>query len=1083
MKIICSRLCRVLLFSLFIFSGPGTHADAEGVYFRPIISVEGREDLNSFLAADEPSAGSRNIVPGDDKNGASLPGSAHEINSSAGPHGSISPAGIVTVSHGADRTFVITPEADFYAADVIVDGSHVGPLTVYKFSGVTGNHTISVIFAPCSYSLVGNKQDVGASGGNFNFDITASNISCAWSAESDKRTWISTASSGTGNGTGSFTVSANPGPARSGSVTVGGKSIAVNQASGCSFELSPVSHIVPAASGSHNFIITASDGGCAWTATSNSPSWITTSGSGTGNGTIDYTVRANTGPERSSSISVGGRTFSVNQSSGCVFTFDPASSDVGTEAGYYGFAANASDSSCSRAATTDSPSWISTSGRGTGNGTVGYSVSANIGPARTGSIIINGQAFTVRQASGCTFSLTPAGDSIPAMGGDFGFSIIASDKGCAWSAKSNEPTWIATTSSGTGNGTVKYAVAANSGLTRIGSLTAGGEKFILSQGNGCRYKLSQTSPEVGPAAGSYSVAISVSDGACPWTATSNNPSWITTTDSGNGDGIVNYRIQLNAGPERTGSITVGGRNFTATQGNGCGFMLNPTGDSIAPSDGSYSFGIAASAQDCPWTAKSKNPEWIVTDSSGVGDGTIKYAVAANNEGVRKGLLLVGGQSFSVNQASGINYQLTVNKSGSGTGTVSSSETPDQFIYCDGGCSLASALYVDGTEVRLKAMPDESSFFNEWTGACSGSGDCSVRVDRNKSVAATFIRKVRIVHATAGTGGSISPFSQAARHGETMQFMVTPNMGHHISSVSGCGITRYRSSTGSAANKKEKAGKPDSSAAEVYITAPITADCSVRAEFAADSFTVTPYASENGSISSAIPLTVGHNDTVNFEVKADAGYHIESVSGCGGNDYTETGKINTGKKPKSVREYFYTTGKITRDCTLNAKFAIDTYTVTPRAEKHGRLEPSTPQSVNRLDMTSFTVTPDPGYHIASVTGCGGELISEDEYVAGDITEDCTVTAVFQVDMQSLIVKLSGNGGGTISAAGLKCDGRACNGSFEYGKKVVLRINPDTGSRVEDVKVNGSMIGPQKTVVIAEVKDDYYIEVFFTSLRKK
>ena len=1223
MKIKSSPLCRVLLLALWILLGLQIQADADGVSHQPIVPAEGQEGALS---------------------------GAHQIEASAGPHGSISPAGVVTVKDTADQIFAITPEANYYVADVLVDGSPAGAVTVYKFSDVTGNHTISATFLPCIYSLVRKKQDVGASGGSFSFDITVSDISCGWSAVSDNQTWISTASSGrsngtvvytiqanagpartgyitvegrrftidqesgcsykldrvmenvgasggsygfrvtssdsacawtassnnpswistavsgAGNGIASFTVSANAGPARSGSLSIGGQNFAVNQESGCTFELSPASGLVSAKPGNYSFTITASDSGCAWKAISNNPSWITTSVSGAGNSTVSYSVLANTGPERSSSISVGGRTFSVNQGNGCFFTFDPASSDAGIEAGFYGFAVSASDSSCAWKATSDSPSWISTSSTGTANGTAGYSLSANVGPARTGSIFIGEQGFTIRQASGCSFSLTPKGDSIPSTGGDFSFTMNTSDKGCAWSAKSNEPAWIATTSSGTGNGTVKYAVAANPGLTRIGSLTAGGQNFILSQGNGCRYKLNQTSSDVGPSAGnynvaisasdsacpwttasnnpswitvsgsgtgdgaagymiqayegpertgsitvggqiltirqasgcryklsktgsdvgpsagSYTVAISTSDGACPWTATSNNPAWITSSSSGSGNGTVTYTIQPNVGPERTGSLVVGGQTFKVAQGNGCSFTLNPARDSISPSGGSHSFNIVASAPDCPWTATSDNTGWVATESRGAGDGTITYTADANHQAARKGLISVGGQSFAVYQASGINYSLTVNKSGSGSGTVSSSETPP-FISCDGGCSSASAQYIDGTAARLKATPDASSFFNGWSGACSGSGDCSVKVDTNKSVAAAFIRKVRMVHAHAGEGGSISPFTQAARHGETMRFTVTPHMGHHIVNVTGCGITHYRSSSEPEVKKKEKAGGPDLLAAEVYITAPITADCSVKAEFAPDSFTVTPFAGEHGSISTSIPQRVGYNDTVRFTVKADAEYHIESVSGCGGNDYSDAGKSKTDKNVKSVTEYAYTTGKVTHDCTATAKFAINTYTVTPKAERHGSLDPSTPQSVNRLDMISFTITPDPGYHIASVSGCGGEFISEDEYVTGSITENCTVSAAFRLDMHLLTVRLSGTGSGTVSAGGLTCDGRTCKGSFEHGKKVVLRIKPDTGSRVADVKIDGSTIGARKTASIAEVESDHNVDVVFAPLQKK
>ncbi|HMK48693.1 MAG TPA: BACON domain-containing carbohydrate-binding protein [Thermodesulfovibrionales bacterium] len=1219
-----SLLCKALLAAILICSGLQIRTYAEELPSKAIVPAEVQRSTAEGL---------------------------HRIEASAGPHGSISPAGAVSVKDSTDQIFTITPDSNYYVDDVLVDGLHAGAVTSYKFSGVAGDHTISATFIPCIYSLSRKKQVVRASGGSFSFDITASDASCSWSSSSDDPMWISTVAKGRGNGKvvfsiransgpartgylivegrrfaidqesgctykldrtsesvgapggsyafrvtpsdnacawtassnnplwispkssgsedgiGSFAVLANIGPARSGSLVIGGQTFTVSQESGCTFELNPAGALVSAKEGTHSLAIKASDSGCAWEAKSNSPSWITTSQSGTGSGSVNYMVQENSGAERSSSISVAGHSFPVNQEDGCAYSFEPENSDAGIQGGFYGFAVSSSDSSCSWKARTDNPLWISTSSAGTAGGTVGYSIAANSGPDRTGFIFIGKQGFRVRQASGCRYSISPSGGSIPAVGGEFTFAISTSDKGCPWTAKSNDPGWIATTDSGRGSGAVNYSVAANPGLTRIGSLTAAGENFVVSQGNGCRYRLSQTVSEVGSSAGRYSFSISASDGACPWTAVSNNSLWIATSASGNGEGTVSFTVQAHEGPERDGTIVVGGQTltvrqasgcryrlskassevgpskgtysigvgasdlacpwtayskdpswlissssgtgngtviitvqsntgptrtgflaigdqtFTVTQGNGCSFVLNPVGDSIPPFQGSHSFHIAASSEGCPWTAKSESPAWVATESSGTGDGTVEYTAAANHQAARKGLISVGGQSFAVFQASGINYSLTINKAGSGTGTVSSSEAPDPVISCDGACPSAIAPYIDGTTVGLKAAPDESSTFNGWSGACSGSRQCSVKLDANKSVSAAFIKKVRMVHARAGEGGGISPLTQAARHGETMQFTVTPNAGYRISKVTGCGISHDRSSSVGDAKKNGKAGSWGPTWGEIYETAPVTADCSIKAEFVPEVFTVTPTAGEHGNITSSTPQTVKYNGTLRFAVKADAEYHIESVTGCGGNEFTEPGKAKTGKKAKAVTEYSYTTGKIIHDCKVAAKFGIDTYSVTPKAEKHGKLEPSTAQTVNRLDMISFTITPDPGYHVASVSGCGGEFLSEDEYVTGYITEDCTVNAAFRLDHHSLTVSLSGDGGGTIAAAGLNCDGRICKGSFDHGKRIVLKIKPAAGSRVEDVSIDGATIGAQKTVIISEVKSDSSIEVVFAPLKKK
>ena len=94
---------------------------------------------------------------------------------------------------------------------------------------------------------------------------------------------------------------------------------------------------------------------------------------------------------------------------------------------------------------------------------------------------IAGQTFTINQAAGCSYILTPTGASVAAGGGSGTTSLVtASD--CAWSASSSA-SWLTVTSaaSGTGNATISYTAAANTGAARSANLTIGGGTFIVTQ--------------------------------------------------------------------------------------------------------------------------------------------------------------------------------------------------------------------------------------------------------------------------------------------------------------------------------------------------------------------------------------------------------------------------------------------------------------------------------------------------------------------------------------------------------------------------------------------------------------------------
>lgn len=131
--------------------------------------------------------------------------------------------------------------------------------------------------------------------------------------------------------------------------------------------------------------------------------------------------------------------------------------------------------------------WVTiTSGSsGTGNGTVNYSVAANTdSSSRTGTMTIAGQTFTVTQ-SGQSISISPTSQSFSAAGGS-GTIRVSACTNCSWAAVSNAA-WVTITSgwSGTGSGTLGYAVRSNPvKATRKATITVAGKVFTVSQKGG-----------------------------------------------------------------------------------------------------------------------------------------------------------------------------------------------------------------------------------------------------------------------------------------------------------------------------------------------------------------------------------------------------------------------------------------------------------------------------------------------------------------------------------------------------------------------------------------------------------------------
>lgn len=271
--------------------------------------------------------------------------------------------------------------------------------------------------------------------------------------------------------------------------------------------------------------------------------------------------------------SIGYRTANVplDASSSCLYNLSATSDTAVLGGGTGSVNVTASANTCAWTATSN-VGWLSvTSGAsGTGSGTVAYSVQANTGGARSGTITIGGQSFIVYQA-GCTYTFSYASNSFPAAASTGSVSVTASSTNCGWAAYSNSD-WITVTSggSGTGNGTVNYSVATNpTSAVRTGSLIIGGYLFTITQAAGvvvCSYNLGTFTPSIVANGGTMKITVGTS-GTCTWNAVE-AVAWLTFTPTSTftGSGSVTLAVAQNTSPSaRSTVITIAGIPYTFTQ--------------------------------------------------------------------------------------------------------------------------------------------------------------------------------------------------------------------------------------------------------------------------------------------------------------------------------------------------------------------------------------------------------------------------------------------------------------------------------------------------------------------------------------
>jgi len=315
--------------------------------------------------------------------------------------------------------------------------------------------------------------------------------------------------------------------------------------------------------------------------------------------------------------------------------------------------------------------WISDLSRssGQGNGKVEFRAAANPVPVtREGEIVINDSRVRVTQeAAPCRFTIDPDRQTVTNDAADVSVTVTTFNT-CTWTARSNV-SWITITGSdsGTGNGTVAFRVASNSGATRTGTLTIADRTHTVIQQQAsqpappppppapvCTYAISPTSQSIAAGGGPINPVTVTTTSACAWTAVSNAP-WITVTSgaSGLGNGSVGITFAANTGAARSGTLTIAGQTFTATQlapaPLPCTYTLNPGSASFTSLGGTGSITVTAPT-GCAWTA-ANSASWIsfTSNNSGSGNGSVGFLVLPNPGAARSDTISIAGQSFTVSQ--------------------------------------------------------------------------------------------------------------------------------------------------------------------------------------------------------------------------------------------------------------------------------------------------------------------------------------------------------------------------------------------------------------------------------------------------
>ena len=711
--------------------------------------------------------------------------------------------------------------------------------------------------ATCDYALNPPSVTIPAAGATGSVAVTATSSSCSYDATPDSL-WITIPNgdsvSPTGNAVINYTVAPNTGAPQTGYILVGGEPFQINQqAPSCYFTLSENSANVEVSGGTGSFGVTASSPSCTWTATSSNTSLasVTSGASGTGNGTVSYSVPANTGGAQTPTITIGNPSggsavFTVNQASAFACTFvlsqnslappsstNPSSTEIPATGASGLVTVNASFPSCKWTAASNDPTSIVLNGSvsGTGNGVVDYVVEANPGAPRVLTITAGCVTFTVNQDGSAASNPVPAITTLMPSGttaGSGAFTLTVNGSGFLNGSVVNF------------NGNARATTYASASQLRAAILATD----VASVGNP---PVTVTNPTPGGGT-SNSVAFSVTAPAkiTPTVTVSPSPSSIITTQAL----TVTVTVRGGSGnPTPTGAVTVASGSYTSaavTLSSGSATINIPAGSLATGTD-------TLTVTYTPDTASSS------TYNTAAGSNTVTVTTPAKITPA----LTVTPSPTGITTTQALSVKVTVS-GGSGNPTPTGSVTLTSGSYTSAAATLSSGSatinipagsLATGTDTLTASYTPDSASLSTYN---SSTGSSTVTV-----TAAT----VQVTVGTSPTGLSFSVDGTSYTSTQTLTWTVGAS--HTIATTS---------PQTSAGTQNAFASWSDGGAISHSVTAPSSA-ASYTATFTT-SYLLTTAASPSadGTVTPASGSYYASGTAVDLTATANSGFKFATWTG-------------------------------------------------------------------------------------------------------------------------------------------------------------------------------------------------------------
>ena len=320
-----------------------------------------------------------------------------------------------------------------------------------------------------------------------------------------------------------------------------------------------------------------------------------------------------------------------------------------------------------------------------------------------------------------------------------------------------------------------------------------------------------------------------------------------------------------------------------------------------------------------------------------------------------------------------------------------------------------------------------------------------------------------ITATATAGGTMTPSgSISATQGANVTYTFAASLGYHLATVTVDGVAQ--------------AGPPNS-----YTFTNVQAVHSISVAFVANpagGYTITATAGANGTISHLGNTLVMGGQSLVYTMEPAEGYQVATIT-VDGVPLPATAVAGSPTRTSG----WYTFLNVVATHTIDVSFQPNPpgwFTITPYAGDHGEIwmATETVQATSTVGSTTtvvpgvdvaVSITPEAGYHVASVTVDGLLIAPTNYYIFYDVRAGHTIAATFAKDIVYFGITASAGPNGSIAPTG--------TASVAQGDNATYTITPNAGYHIDSLTVDGSAVATATSYTFTNVQATHTIAVAF------